>query len=296
MSAPPSGFDIVIGNPPYVRIQTLTATEPAAVACYKQRYASASKGNYDLYVVFVERSLQLLQPRGHLAFIQPDKFFNAQYGQPLRELLAQGRHLRHVVHFGDQQIFPGATNYVCLLFLAKAGADTCRWVRADDLPAWLATQRAPETALPAARLTPAEWNFAVGPASGLFDKLQRMPVKLGEVADIFVGLQTSADRIYVLEGVSKPKSGLVKDRDREGTEWELERDILKPFLCDASLASYVEPTARHWLVFPYHLANRKAELFSQKEIMKTFPKAWRYLKHFEQQLRERESGKADGPA
>ncbi|HPC61729.1 MAG TPA: Eco57I restriction-modification methylase domain-containing protein, partial [Verrucomicrobiota bacterium] len=223
------GFDVVIGNPPYVRIQTLTATEPAAVAYYKQRYVSASKGNYDLYVVFVERSLQLLQPRGHLAYILPHKFFNAQYGQPLRELLAQGRHLRHVVHFGDQQIFPGATNYVCLLFLAKAGADACRWVRADDLPAWLATQRAPETALPAARLTAAEWNFAVGKSGGLFEKLQAMPVKLENVTSrIFQGIKTSADKIYIVEQVGKGK-GLVRVFSRQlEREFELEPDLLHP--------------------------------------------------------------------
>ena len=128
------GFDVVIGNPPYVRIQTLNQTDKTHAAWIKEHYASAAKGNYDLYVVFVERGLQLLGSQGQLAFILPHKFFNAQYGEPLRKLVAKGKHLRHVVHFGDQQIFPGATNYVCLLFLARGGADACRWVRADDLP------------------------------------------------------------------------------------------------------------------------------------------------------------------
>jgi hypothetical protein len=141
------GFDLFVGNPPYVRIQVLNQAAPEQAAWFKEHYAAA-KGNYEIYVVFVERSLQLLAPRGQLALILPHKFFNAQYGEPLRKLLAAGRHLRHVVHFGDQQIFPGATNYVCLLFLAKAGADECRWVRADDLPAWLGAgrARAPERA------------------------------------------------------------------------------------------------------------------------------------------------------
>ena len=58
----------------------------------------------------------MLNTQGKLAFILPHKFFNAQYGEPLRGLLAGGKHLRHVIHFGDQQIFPGATNYVCLRF------------------------------------------------------------------------------------------------------------------------------------------------------------------------------------
>ena len=102
MFGAPDGFDIVIGNPPYVRIQTLPAVD---VSWLKQHYKAAAKGNFDLYVVFVERGLQLLQEQGQLAFILPHKFFNAQYGAALRALLAEGRHLRHVVHFGDQQVF-----------------------------------------------------------------------------------------------------------------------------------------------------------------------------------------------
>jgi hypothetical protein len=134
------GFDVVIGNPPYVRIQELKKTDARFADLLKATYASAGKGNYDLYVVFVEKGLQLLNNRGHFAYILPHKFFNAQYGEPLRELISRGKHLRHVVHFGDQQIFEGATNYVCLLFLAKAGATECRFVRVDNLEQWLAGQ------------------------------------------------------------------------------------------------------------------------------------------------------------
>src|ERR1035441_6926503 len=72
----------------------------------------------------------------------------------------------------------------------------CRWLGADDLPAWLGTFRGQETALSAVRFTPAEWNFAVGKSTGLFEKLQGMPVKLGDIADMFVGLQTSADTVF----------------------------------------------------------------------------------------------------
>ena len=73
-----SGFDAVIGNPPYVRIQTMKEWAPIEVEHYKQAYKSASKGNYDIYVVFVERGLSLLNKNGRLGFILPHKFFNAQ--------------------------------------------------------------------------------------------------------------------------------------------------------------------------------------------------------------------------
>ena len=130
------GFDAVIGNPPYIRIQMMKEWAPVEVELYKQNYSAASKGNYDIYVVFVERGLGLLNKGGRLGFILPHKFFNAQYGKPLRALVAKGNHLAETVHFGDQQVFVGATTYTCLLFLDKAGTTKCRFLKVDDLNLW----------------------------------------------------------------------------------------------------------------------------------------------------------------
>ena len=72
------GFDAVIGNPPYIRIQALQEWAPLEVEHYKRAYRAASKGNYDIYVVFVEKGLRLLNEHGVLGFILPHKFFNAR--------------------------------------------------------------------------------------------------------------------------------------------------------------------------------------------------------------------------
>ena len=166
---PRGGFDAVIGNPPYIRIQTMKEWAPLEVEFYKRAFAAAGKGNYDIYVVFVEKGLSLLNGRGRLGFILPHKFFNAQYGEALRGLLAEGKHLAGVVHFGDAQVFSGATTYTCLLFLEKAGADTCRFTKVDDLDAWQQTGQGTEGAIPAANVTAAEWNFTVGRGADLFE-------------------------------------------------------------------------------------------------------------------------------
>ncbi len=180
----------MIGNPPYIRIQTMKEWAPLEVEFYKTAFAAAGKGNYDIYMVFVEKGLGLLNEKGRLGFILPHKFFNAQYGEPLRDLLAKGKHLAGVVHFGDAQVFSGATTYTCLLFLEKSGAEACRFTKVDDLEAWQKTGEGTEGAIPAASITAAEWNFTVGRGADLFEKLRRMPVKLGDVADeCFEGLQ-----------------------------------------------------------------------------------------------------------
>lgn len=160
---------------------------------YKRRYRAASKGNYDIYVVFVEQGLALLNPRGRLGYILPHKFFNAQYGQPLRSLLAEGQHLAQVVHFGDQQVFAGATTYTCLLFLNKEAQPAFRFVKAHDLAAWRQGETQMEGQITAEIATTGEWNFAVGQGAELIAQLGQAWTCLEDVADVFVGLQTSAD-------------------------------------------------------------------------------------------------------
>ena len=153
------GFDVIIGNPPYIRIQMMKEWAPVEVEYYKQRYRAASKGNYDIYVVFVEKALELLNEHGSLGYILPHKFFNAQYGEPLRSVIAEGQHLAEVVHFGDQQVFTGATTYTCLLFLEKQGRRSFNFVRAHDLVAWRQGEQQVESELSADTVTVREWNL-----------------------------------------------------------------------------------------------------------------------------------------
>jgi type I restriction-modification system DNA methylase subunit len=199
------GFDCVIGNPPYIRIQTLQEWAPLEVEIYKRQYIVARSGNYDIYVVFVERGLNLLNGQGRLGFILPHKFFNAQYGQPLRKLIADGHHLTEVIHFGDQQVFAGATTYTCLLFLSTEEKASCEFSKVGDLLAWRLGQADSVISgqIPTSSVTENDWNFSVGPGSALFEKLHQMPVKLEDVVSkVAQGIRTSANEVYVLDLIS----------------------------------------------------------------------------------------------
>jgi hypothetical protein len=288
------GFDCVIGNPPYVRIQMMKEWAPREVELYKQKYAAASAGNYDLYVVFVEKGLSLLKPWGRLGFILPHKFFNAQYGAPLRELIARGKYLAHVVHFGDQQVFRGATTYTCLLFLDKAGSETCRVVKVEDLAAWRADGKAIEGTIPAEKITGAEWNFAVGTSAVLFEKLRQMPVKLGDVADIFVGLQTSADDVFIMNLVEEDSRTLrLKSKSLEA-EWTFEKDLFFPIVSGTDVHRYSPLPKRQYVLFPYTVDDDSVNLIDFETILKKYPKTAAYLQANKKRLENREKGKAKG--
>jgi len=283
------GFDAVIGNPPYIRIQAMKEWAPVEVEYYKKRYKSASKGNYDIYVVFVERMLSLLNKEGVLGYILPHKFFNAKYGEPLREILSKGKHLQHVVHFGDQQIFKGATTYTCLMFLKKSGSNGCDFEKVNDLAVWRQRKNGAEKGkIEAKSITGKEWNFVVGSGSGLFEKLKAMPVKLGDVAGrIFQGLVTGSDPVFILE-----------DRDNgffsaaTSKLYALENELMHP-LCKGSVnlrRYYVDPPTKS-ILFPYKIENGKAMLLTVKELETLYPQAWKYLLENRGLLENRERGK-----
>ncbi len=291
-----NGFDLAIGNPPYIRIQTLIKSNPKLAAYYRQRYKSAAKGNFDLYVCFVERGLELLHHNGQLAFIQPHKFFNAQYGEPLRELLSKGRYVRHVVHFGDRQIFPGATNYVCLLFLAKAGSRVCRFVQADDLDYWLATQEGPQRLIPAEEFKSSEWNFTVGRGSEIFERLSQCPQTLEQVTTrIFQGLKTGADKIYIFEESVKSKDGCRVRCRQNDTEYVLENALLHPLIKGGDSHAYRLTHPDRLILFPYEQhADGGVRLIPSTRLRKDFPNTWEYLKDHKDRLEARDGGEMAG--
>jgi type I restriction-modification system DNA methylase subunit len=288
------GFDAVIGNPPYIRIQTMKEWAPLEVELYKEHFTAASKGNYDIYVVFAERGLGLLNKNGRLGFILPHKFFNAQYGQPLRTLLAKGNHLSKVVHFGDKQVFAGATNYTCLLFLDKAGSKQCHFVKVDDLTAWRINGESAEGRIPAKKITSSEWNFAVGKGAALFEKLSRMPVKLGDMADIFVGLQTSADDVFIMDLIEETPHTLRLKSKALNTEWTFEKGLLFPLVSGTDVNRYCDLPERQYILFPYKVDGKSVELIDFDIISKTYPKTAAYLLENKERLEEREKGKGGG--
>ena len=292
------GFDAVIGNPPYIRIQTMKEWAPTEVEFYKRQYQAASKGNYDIYVVFVERALQLLNERGRMGYILPHKFFQAKYGQALRRLLASGKHLGEIVHFGDQQVFAGASTYTCLLFLDKKGNQGFRYAKAHNLDAWRATREALEGQIKAGKVTDQEWNFVVGPGAALFERLSEMPLKLENATGrIFQGLKTGADKVYIVDEVER-KEKLIKvfSRAKEAEYW-LELDLLHPLIKGGDSRRYCLSRTNRLILFPYaRQENSTTELIPGSALKTDYSLTWGYLTDNKTYLENRERGKMRGVA
>lgn len=107
------GFDVVIGNPPYVHLEKLKET---STYLSSKNFITFDKRG-DLYCIFVERGFQILKKNGLFSYIMPNKWLQANYGQGLRKLFLS-KDLLKLIDFGDFQIFKGATTYSCI-FIAE---------------------------------------------------------------------------------------------------------------------------------------------------------------------------------
>ncbi|MCX7044785.1 MAG: Eco57I restriction-modification methylase domain-containing protein [Candidatus Sumerlaeota bacterium] len=284
------GFDCIIGNPPYIRIQTMKEWAPLEVEIYKELYRAANAGNYDIYVVFIEQGLNLLNSKGLLGFICPHKFFNSKYGEPIRDIIAKGRHLSHVVRFGANQVFAGATTYTCLLFLGKMPESKCQFAEANDLTAWRAEGIAAKGQVSLDHVTSNAWNFYVGRGKGLGSKLSAMSSKLGDAADIFVGLQTSADDVYIMDFVSETSRTYRLRSQSLSREWIFEKDLLFPLVSGTDVSRYDRLPNRQYILFPYAVRDERAELIDFEALQRTFPKTAAYLSENKKRLEGREKG------
>ena len=273
-------------------IQALKEWAPLEVEYYKKAYRAAGKGNYDIYVAFVEKGLSLLNKYGQLGFILPHKFFNAQYGEPLRALISHHHYLSEVVHFGDKQVFEQATTYTCLMFLDKAGSKQCRVVKVDDILAWCNTGEAVEGLVPAEAITQAEWNFNVGQGGELFDRLSQFPQKLGDIAHLFVGLQTDADDVYILEEIRRENERVLCASKSTGSQHWFEDDHLKPFLKGSlNIRRYYLTNVTKRLIFPYEIEKGKSLLIGETEYKQRYPLTWAYLEKNRELLSARNKGR-----
>jgi len=294
------GFDIVIGNPPYVRIQTLPKDQ---VAFFSENFKSAT-GNYDIYALFVEQGLKLLKPGGILGFILPHKFFQAAYGQGLRKLIAEQKALMEVVNFRDNQIFEEASTYTCLLFLQKGKDGAFKYAdvaRLEDPEKQLQIIREHEEyqddrmrvgKLPKKQVTEAPWSFSFGEEAALLEKLRNVRITLGDVTTrIFQGVITSADTVFLFKEFKFIGRSRVQVYSKElGGKVVLEEDILKRVVRSGDIGRY-HAHASCLVLFPYKVENGQARLLSASEIESIYPLAWNYLRQCKKVLEIREGGK-----
>jgi len=295
------GFDCVIGNPPYVKLQHFRRLEPDQSDYYiEQRegkspmYESAQTGNFDLYLLFIEKGLSVLNGGGYMGFIAPSLWLKNQYGLGLRRKMKRDSSLDRWVDFKSHQVFEEATTYTALQFFRGRPSEDVRFVLAPDGEiASVDWDAGVESVAWDALADDGAWNLAAAEDAALIARLAMTCKPLGHEANtrqIFQGLITSADIIYHLKRRA-PGRYCQQGSKADGIEYEIEDAVMHPLVSGQQAKRYQRPSTETYILFPY--TAETSRLFTAEEMRGRFPKAWEYLRKHEAALRARERGSFD---
>ena len=112
-------FDIIIGSPPFVRVQEIYKATPELANDYRRRFITARTGQFDLYMIFIEKSVRLLVDEGCLGMSISSSFLRSQSGRNLRKLIADTCNVSEIIEFEDSSLYPNAKIPITLLLLRK---------------------------------------------------------------------------------------------------------------------------------------------------------------------------------
>lgn len=210
------GFECVIGNPPYVRQETLSDWKDY----FRQHYA-AFDGVADLYAYFMEKDIKALKAGGRAGIIVSSSFMHTEFARPLRSFIRDSVAVVRIVDFGGLAVFENAKDtYVCIPIYAKqkqpARVEVCKVESFDfsDLDQYVSKNM---FSIPNTRLAPEGWSLRTDAEAGLFKKLHEHAVPLGTYVKgkMFYGLKTGLNEAFqlsahearaIISGSAKSKS------------------------------------------------------------------------------------------
>ncbi|MBZ0195062.1 MAG: Eco57I restriction-modification methylase domain-containing protein [Deltaproteobacteria bacterium] len=276
-------FDVIVGNPPYMKSEDMKNITPLELPLYKTNYDSAYK-QFDKYFLFLEQGINLLADDGILGYIVPSKFTKVGAGKKLRELLTDKEYLHSIVSFGANQVFADKTTYTCLLILNKKPQKTFQYAEVRSLKSWKV--REPDAAKYGSKKTDEldseVWVLVPPELTNTYNKIVSQSVKLNDLVgsdNIFNGIQTSANDVYIFTPTKEDKKHYYFTK--KGVDYKIEKEITKPYFQTSSgednLYTYrtFKPNAR--VIYPYEPTKTGVDVIPLTTIKKKFPLAYDYL-------------------
>lgn len=235
------GFDIVVGNPPYVRQEQISELKPAL----QQEY-DCYTGTADLFVYFYERGFNLLKPGGNLTYISSNKYMRSGYGEKLRKFLCTQATVQHLIDFGDAPVFE-AIAYPSIILATKAQPSNHQlraltWEAEKSVEEIASVFRSSSFLIAQKELTADGWRLESPAVLRLLEKLRSAGQPLGEYVNerFYRGIVTGLNDAFVVDRVT---------RDRLIAEHPSSAEVLKPFLRGRDVKRWrVEPQDL-WLIF-----------------------------------------------
>jgi len=278
------GFDVVFGNPPYVRQEELGEIKP-----YLQANYEAYQGTADLFVYFFEKELKILKEDGYFGMIVSNKWLRASYGKNLRRLLT-GFWIEEFIDFGDLKVFADATIYPCIIIMRKIKKSNPRirickmeTLRFGSLVEYV---RNNSFFINQNELNEKEWNIQKTEANELLKKVRSSGVPIEEYvgAKIYRGILTGLNEAFIID--EETRSELIQKEPDSA-------NIIKPVLSGSEIKRYSSLSKSKYLIFiPWHFPLHKGQISgasrdAEESFEKNYPAIYDYLINFKGRLETR---------
>ncbi len=278
------GFDIIIGNPPYVRHELIRPIKPIL----EQQFSDFFTSTADLYVYFYKRGTELLRVGGILTYISSNKFLRAGYGRKLRQLLTDKMCIQKLLDFGSVPVFSASVD-TCILLVENAVPGGEAFLAAtfrdrDDLPRLSEAFQEQAISMYPCDLLPDGWTLTSPETVRLLKKLQQTGTPLGEYMDgnFYRGVVTGCNAALIIDS-SKRQQLITEDAKSD--------ELIKPVLRGKDIRKWKTEPTNEYLIAIASSANREwpwseAESISEAEriFSETYPAIHQHLNGYRERL------------
>lgn len=280
------GFDIVVGNPPYVSSSKIDAASKELLC----KWSVAKSGKSDLYIPFFQIALESLKPHGVLGYITVNNFYRSINGRELRKYLSLHEFQMKIFDFGSEQVFKGRSTYTCVCIIRNSEGNIAyikcnsselvneqksnfldiAYDGLDDTKGWLLSDKA-----------------------NVIDNIRKIEstgTSLGDFVSIKNGFATLRNDIYVFTPYREDKCYfyLQKDSKEYPIEKTICRNAVKPNTLNERLSLELQMEK---LIFPYMKDDGKVVLMSEDYLQTNYPRTYAYLTDYKNDLAQRDKGK-----
>ncbi|MEL7626080.1 MAG: TaqI-like C-terminal specificity domain-containing protein, partial [Anaerolineaceae bacterium] len=268
------GFDAVIGNPPYIRQESLGDDKP-----YYQSIYEVFTGTADIYSYFIEKGVKLLAPGGQFSYIVANKWLRARYGFKLRQWL-KTKCIEEVTDFGDLPVFTGATTYPLILRVSNNPPHFQPRITNVKTLEFASLQEYVNEHGEISDQTCFEedgWSLAGKQTQDLLAKIRQNSIPLGEYVGgkVYRGILTGLNKAFVIDQATK---------DRLITEDPRSAELIKPFAQGRDIKRYSPiPVKQYLILIPKGWTNQHRKGSAWNWFSSQYPAIANHLKQFEKE-------------